>query len=520
MGRPLRLVEPVSALSLATDAGTGQPFEHALRTTLLALRAADAVRATGAERSTVLYTTLLRFLGCTSTATETATLAGGDDVAFNATMAPVAMADDREAVPHLLRHLGHDLPLGRRIGRIAAAVSDPKGKARSFTAHCEVGARLAARIGLPRPTVDGVAHAYERWDGEGWPDGLAGDEIPLGARLAIVARDVDLAARTAGPGAVNRVLQRRRGRAYDPTVVDAFEAHAATWLGEVDALDPWDAVLEEEPAPHLEVDEDGLDEVLTAFADFTDLKSPWFVGHSRSVADLAAAAASVCGLDAHDVALARRAGLVHNLGIVGVPSGIWNRPGPLTREGLERVHTHPYIGERILARCPALASLAPVAGAHHERLDGSGYHRGRRDVPLLAQLVAAADVYRALGEERPHRPATNRGAAAQALAAEADQGRLGRVATDAVLAAGGHARTVPNVARPAGLTEREVDVLRLLARGRSNKDAARELGISPKTVGNHIEHIYSKAGVTTRAAAVVFAMEHDLVHPWSTAEIG
>src|SRR4051812_12287228 len=108
MGRPLRLVELVAALSLATDAGTGQPFEHALRPALLALRAADAMGATPPERLTVLYTTLLRFLGCTSTATETAALAGGDDVSFNATMAPVVMADDREAMPHLLRHLGHD----------------------------------------------------------------------------------------------------------------------------------------------------------------------------------------------------------------------------------------------------------------------------------------------------------------------------------------------------------------------------------------------------------------------------
>jgi HD-GYP domain-containing protein (c-di-GMP phosphodiesterase class II) len=511
MGARLRLIELTAALSLATDAGTGQPFEHALRTGLLAVRVSDALGLTAPEKSTVIYTTLLRFLGCTSDASDTAVLAGGDEIAFNAAMAPVVMADDRQALPHLLRHLGEDLPLGRRVGRIAAALSDPGGKARSLSSHCEVGARLATRIGLPAGVVDGVAHAYERWDGRGLPAGLAGDEIPLATRIAVVARDVDVTYGRSGVGDVRRVLEDRRGRAYDPTVAAAFLDGSETWLEEVDELDPWDAVLDAEPAPVIEVDEARLDDVLAAFADFADLKSPWFIGHSRRVAELAATAALVCGLDAGDVSVARRAGLVHDLGIVGVPAGVWNRPGPLTREGWERVRTHPYVGERILGRCGPLGEVASAAGAHHERLDGSGYHRGTRDASVVAQLVAAADVYRALCEDRPHRAASGPEAAAQALAYEADGGRLGRTAVDAVLTAAGHAPTVPNVARPAGLTEREVDVLRLIARGRSNKEVAHELGISAKTVGTHVEHIYAKAGVTTRAGATLFAMEHDLI---------
>lgn len=498
-------------MSLATDAGTGQPFEHALRTCVLAERAADALGLSAPERAAVMYTTLLRFLGCTADASETAALVGGDEVAFNAAMAEVAMADDREALPHLLRHLGHDLPITRRLGRIAAALSDPGGKARSLSSHCEVGARLATRIGLPSEVVQGVAHAYERWDGKGLPGGLAGAEIPLATRVAVVARDVDLAFRRAGSDEVRRTVERRRGRAYDPTVADVFLAHGGGWLDTLDRLDPWDTVLEAEPAPALEVDEDRLDEVLAAFADFADLKSPWFVGHSRAVADLAARSASACGLDAAETRLVRLAGLVHDLGIVGVPAGVWNRAGPLTREGWERVRAHPYLAERILARCGGLGEIASVAGAHHERVDGCGYHRGVRDPALTAQLVAAADVYQALREDRPHRSGLAPDDAARALAEEADRGRISRVATDAVLAAAGHAPAVPNVSRPAGLTEREVDVLRLLARGRSNKEVAAALGISPKTVGTHVEHIYAKAGVTTRAGATLFAMEHDLV---------
>ncbi|HEX4820661.1 MAG TPA: HD domain-containing phosphohydrolase [Acidimicrobiales bacterium] len=511
MGARLRLIELTAAMSLATDAGTGQPFEHALRTCLLAVRAGDALALTPAQRSAVMYTTLLRFLGCTSDASQTAVLAGGDEIAFNAAMAPVVMADDRAALPHLLRHLGEDLPLHRRVGRIAAALSDPGGKARSLASHCEVGARLATRMRLPVEVVHGVGHAYERWDGKGLPAGLAGDDIPLATRIAVVARDVDLTHASSGSDELHRVLEQRRGHAYDPAVVDAFLAGSETWLDEIDGLDPWDAVLDAEPAPVAEVDDEQLDVVLTAFADFADLKSPWFTGHSRAVAELAAAAAAASGLDAVDVAVARRAGLVHDLGIVGVPAGVWNRAGPLTREGWERVRTHAYVGERILSWCGPLAEIASVAGAHHERADGSGYHRGVRDLSLIAQIVAAADIYRAVCEDRPHRAALEPETAAKVLADEADVGRLHRSATDAVLAAAGHAPAIPNVTRPAGLTEREVDVLRLIARGRSNKQVAHELGISAKTVGTHVEHIYAKAGVTTRAGATLFAMEHDLI---------
>jgi putative nucleotidyltransferase with HDIG domain len=511
MHERLRLIELTSALSLATDAGTGQPFEHALRTCLLAARCGEALGLTRTDQSTVLYTTLLRFLGCTSDASATAVLAGGDEIAFNAVMAPVVMGDDRQALPHLLRHLGEDLPLRRRVGRIAAALSDPGGKARSLSSHCEVGARLAARIGLPTPVVLGVAHAYERWDGKGFPAGSTGDAIPLATRIAVVARDVDLTARTSGAGDVARILRGRRGRAYDPAVVDAFLADVDGWLDSLERVDPWDAVVNAEPAPVAEVGEAELDDALRAFADFADLKSPWFVGHSRAVADLAGAAASACGLDASDVALARRAGLVHDLGIVAVPAGVWDRPGPLTREGWERARTHAYAGERILRRCGALGDIATIAGAHHERLDGSGYYRGVREASTVAQLVAVADVYRAMCEDRPHRRALSPDAAARSLAEDADAGRLDRGAVDAVLAVAGHGATRPNVSRPAGLTEREVDVLRLIARGRSNKDVARQLGISAKTDGTHVEHVYAKTGVTTRAGATLFAMEHDLI---------
>jgi len=202
---------------------------------------------------------------------------------------------------------------------------------------------------------------------------------------------------------------------------------------------------------------------------------------------------------------------VHDIGTVGAPAGTWDRPGPLSAEAWERVRLHPYLTERILRRCAGLEMLAADAGRHHERADGSGYQRGERDVTMTAQLLAAADMYRALREDRPHRPKVTADEAAAVLADHADAGRLRRDATDAVLAAAGHSPALPHVERPCGLTEREVDVLRLIARGRSNKQVAADLRISPKTVGSHIEHIYAKANVMSRAGATLFAMEHDLL---------
>jgi HD-GYP domain-containing protein (c-di-GMP phosphodiesterase class II) len=506
-------VEVTAAISLATDLGTGQPMEHALRTCLLALRAAEALGFTPPERSVVLHSTLLRFLGCTSDASDTARLAGGDEIAFNAMMAPMVMADDRDGVPYLLRHLGEELPLGQRVVRVASALSDPGGKSRSLTGHCEVGARLATRIGLPVEVVDAVSHAYERWDGKGLPAGVAGSDAPQAMRIAVVARDFELMSAQFGLSEAFRLLSRRRGRAYDPSVVDLFASEGSSWLASIDQVDTMAAVLDAEGDSAVWISADRLDDVLLAFADFTDLKSTWFRGHSRGVAELAGAAALAAGLDDASATRVRQSGLVHDLGVVGVPAGVWDRQGALGAEAWERVRLHPYLSERILGRCGGLTELAAGAGAHHERLDGSGYHRGSTEMSPGAQVLAAADVYRALGEDRPHRSRFQPAAAAAALDEMADAGALARRATDAVLSATGHLPAAAHVERPAGLTEREVDILQLISRGQTNKQMAAELGISPKTVGTHIEHIYAKAGVATRAGATLFAMENNLLNP-------
>jgi len=331
-------------------------------------------------------------------------------------------------------------------------------------------------------------------------------------RIAVVARDVEIWTRVAGWPTALDVMRQRRGHAYDPAVVDVLAAHGRQWLDEI-GDDPCAAVLAAEPEPVVMIEQAGLDDALTAIADFADIKSTWTRGHSRGVARLVDGAAQQAGLDHGRRHLLRSAALVHDIGRVGVASGIWDKPGPLTREQFERVRLHTYLTERILDQCPFLASLAPIAGAHHERLDGSGYHRGAAaaQLPDGSQLVAAADAYHAMTEARPHRPPRSPAHAANQLRQDMDDGRYDATAVEAVLAAAGHeAARVPGP-RPAGLTEREVEVLRLIARGLVNKQVARTLGISPKTVGTHLEHIYAKAGVSTRAGATLFAMEHGLV---------
>jgi HD-GYP domain-containing protein (c-di-GMP phosphodiesterase class II) len=512
----IRLAELVAALSLATDLGMGQPLEQALRTCLLAGAAGRELGLDRSDRSDVYYLALLRFVGCTSDAHEEAELVGGDEIAFRAGLAPVLMGDMTEFLGYLVRRFAADAPPLTRARIVGRVLADGTGGAkRSIAIHCEVARMLAARIGLPESVGVCVGHVFERWDGKGLPGEASGEAIPIPARIVATARDVDIFHHLGGWDVATEVLRRRRGKAYDPAVVDAFLGHGERWLAEIGGASVWETVLDAEPRPSAYVDESRLDDLLRAFADFADLKSPYTRGHSSGVAALAEGAGRQAGLSGQAVTELRRAGLVHDLGRTGIPNGIWDKPGPLTRAEWERVRLHSYLSERILSHAGALAFLAALAGAHHERLDGSGYYRGSPAalLPPTARILAAADAYQAMTQERPHRPALPPETAARQLAAEADGGRLDGAAVRCVLAAAGHRRLGQRRLWPAGLSEREVEVLRLIARGASYKAVAGSLSISPKTAEHHVAHIYAKIGVSSRAAAALFAMEHNLLTP-------
>jgi HD-GYP domain-containing protein (c-di-GMP phosphodiesterase class II) len=308
------------------------------------------------------------------------------------------------------------------------------------------------------------------------------------------------------------VVRRRRGTQFDPGLADCFTDRHAEILDGLGDIQAWEEVISLDPRLGAPLEADRLDPALQAFADFADLKSPFRLGHSRGVAILASDAASRLGLPADDVVLVRRAAWLHDLGMIGVPSGVWGETRPWTLAQRERARTHPYLTERMLARMPALASVARCAAQHHERLDGTGYPHGLRAdaLPTTSRVLAAADVLHALRQPRPHRAALPPGPAAEVLRGEVRTGRLDGAAVDAVLVSAGHRVDRPNDPT-SGLTARERQVLIQLARGLSNPEIAEALTVSRKTVSTHLEHIYLKLGVSTRTQAALFAMRHGLV---------
>ncbi|HWO92040.1 MAG TPA: HD domain-containing phosphohydrolase [Methylomirabilota bacterium] len=396
----LRLAELMAALSLATDLGMGQPMEQALRTCLIAVSLGDRLGLSRDELSEVYYVALLRFLGCTADAHEFAAMVGGDDISMRAAIAPVLGGTRNEFASQVMPKVGAGKGPLRRAQLLAGMLSSGEQQGREgVRAGCELAVNLAGRIGLPSGVRRGLASAFETWSGTGFPDGIGGEAIPLSARLVFVARDAEILQRRGGDEAVKAAMQERGGVTYDPSVAAAFLSNFHALMDSAAVVSPWDAVLEREPEPHPWVPESLLDPTLEAFADFVDMKSPFTAGHSREVAALASdtSAADADGL--------RRAGLVHDLGRVSVPNGIWDKPAKLTDGEWERVRLHPYYSERIVGRVARLEPLARLAGMHHERMDGSGYHRGsdRADIPAPARVLAAADAYQAMTQPRPHR---------------------------------------------------------------------------------------------------------------------
>jgi HD-GYP domain-containing protein (c-di-GMP phosphodiesterase class II) len=507
----LRLADLVAGLSVAADLGFGLPPDEAVRTCVVGVGLARRLELPEREVGAVFYTALLHHIGCTAFAHETS-LVFGDELAMNAAAAKTNFADPRDLLTTFLpdvtrgtggfdraRIVAFSLTRGNRFGR------------RFVTATCEVARETARRLGLPADVQEGLFHAYEWFNGGGAPQGLAGDAIPLPARIVRVASLAALFDSLGGEELALEALRRRAGGLLDPALVAAVTANAELLAG-VNAGDPRTEVLELEPEPVRVVTDSDLPELALAFADVADVKSPFFHGHSRRVAKLATDAGERLGLGGDQVRGLQLAALLHDLGRVSVSDAIWEKPGPLTSGEWEQVRLHSYHSERIVAASEALRPLAALAGMHHERQNGSGYHRGLsgHSIPIAARILAACDVYAALSQERPHRPAREPAAAAVELRAEARQGRLDADVVECVLAAAGHA-TGKRRPWPAELTDREVEVLRLVAKGLSNREVGRLLVISPRTAEHHVQHVYRKIGVSSRAAAALFAMEHGLL---------
>ena len=504
--------EVIASLCLATDLGMGFPFEHGLDGTLVTMRLCDAVGVDRQTATETYYASLLMYSGCTTDAEVKIHIFHGS---LSASITHRQFGSQAQMAAGILGAIpSPERQWPRRAYDAAAGIPKAARFAKAhFRSMCEVAEMLALQVGMPPSIATQFQLLTERWDGKSVLRRAKADEVPLAMRIVQVARDAAYQRLLHDDEDVVEVIRDRAGHAFDPQIAKVFVDNAPEILGAEAPESAWEQVLDAEPKPWLMLDGDAIERALSAMGAFSDLASPYLSGHSAGVGQLAGAAARLCALGEADRTAARRAGYLHDLGRTAVHPRIWSRDGRLTADEWEQVRLHPYHTERVLSRSPFLAPLAAIGRDHHERLDGSGYHRGvgANMLPPLCRLLAAADAYQAKLEPRAYRAPLPAEEASAILAERARAGALDPDMAAAVIEAAGH--TAPRFERPAGLTEREAEVIGLLARGRQTKQIARELAISVKTADRHIQNAYRKIGVSTRAAATLYAAEHGLV-PW------
>ena len=535
MAGEMTLSEVSALLAAAQDHALGQPPGAQLRATVLGQHLGVAAGSGRDELGMTWWTSALRFLGCTGHAFDMAVVFG-DEIEMRAASARCDFSNPFEVIRVMVNFAGPGEAGMTRLRSVLSVLAGGKKAAEmNFRTACEVADVLAKRLGVPDDVLPCLRSSFERWNGRGLPNGVKGVAIPRPMRMAQLSQDFEILARIEGVARAVEIVRARRGRAYDPELADLVIAHGTSWWTTVEDQDPWDAALAVAP-PCGSLDRSRQQEAFLVLADFADLKSPWTGGHSREVARLAGEACGSVGsvgsgggaasgggmasgggvaemASGGGVAgMAEMVGLVHDLGRVSVPNTIWDKPGALTRDERDRAETHALVTDQLLRRIPFMASLANGASAAHERVDGSGYHRrvGGPNLDQVQRVVAAADCYQAMVSDRPYRPAHARSDAARMLREMVADGRLDGESVERVLSAAGHPRTA-RVSLPAGLTSREVDVLRLVAVGTTTREMADQLVISPKTADRHVQNIYRKIGVSTRGAATLFAVESGLL---------
>lgn len=508
--------EVLCAFAYANDLAFGLQLEDTLRSSYLAWRIACAMGLPAEECRDAYVTALLKDAGCTSWTTELASAWQGDEIAARLDLLVFTPAG---ALPPFVgwmrRHVGRDDARLARLRRYLTVLRTSRPFFReAFATTATVASRIAARLGMPAGAQEALRSVFEQWDGSGYPNGLSGLAIPRVSRVVLPTFFLVPIHRVSGREAALEFAHAMRERAFDPDVVDALETLMADpeFWAELESDDIQTRVMNLEATAMLEAGSDLMDTVALAFADFVDLKSRHAAAHSRRVGALSEQMARLMQRPEDEVALIRRAGLMHDLGMVAVPSYILGRPvGELSEAERDQLRLHPYHGERILRRVPAFAPLAGIVGNHHERTDGSGYYRGLRGehVEIGARIVAVADRLDQLTHDAPGTPAISLTDALDAIAGEALDAEVVRVLRAALE---GEAAPAPTAREwPAGLTDREIEVLRLAASGLPRREIARRLRITENTTRHHLEHIYNKTGATNRVSATLFAMEHALL---------
>jgi putative nucleotidyltransferase with HDIG domain len=399
----------MAALSTALDLTEGQLPGHSLRTCYLAMRLAEALGLTDAERETLFFAAFLKDAGCSSNAAAVTRIFGVDDITLKGRQSTI----DRSIIAYAafaIRNLPAAEPLPLRLRRlIKMGLSGRTAQRAVEQIRCERGASIARKAGFGEAVASTVHDVHEHWDGGGNPRGLKGQAIDPMARILAACQGLDVFVSTKGRPDAIRVLAQRRGTWYDPDVAGALlDETSVGLLDDLAAPDLVGRTMSFEPDSVIRLSDDtAIDRIASSFADIVDAKSPYTGSHSKHVAELAEGVAIRMGLPPEDVIDVRRAGLLHDLGKLGVPNMILDKPGPLESEEFEIIKRHPELTLRILTQIPTFASVAELAACHHERLDGRGYFRGLTapSIALGARIVAVADVWEALSADRPYRPA-------------------------------------------------------------------------------------------------------------------
>lgn len=507
----VRLSDLLVAMSLMTDLGFGQPSGHMLRSTRIGMRLGERLGLDTPQLATLYDVNLLTYVGCMAYGNEAARVFG-NDIDFRAD----AVRIDLAGFPAMRLMLGRagsgGSPIDRAVRSAAVVATGGRAMVEMMAMHCSAAGAFADRLGLDHEVRTGIEQAYARWDGRGVPNTLAGSELSLAARISHVAEACELFERTGGVDAAVDMVISRSGTHFDPEIAKAAATDAKSLFDGIED-DTIEEVVAAEPIERDPLTDNQFDSALAAIGDFCDLRCPFFAGHAKGTADLVAGAADQLHLPPEPARLAYRAALVHDVGRFGVEATVWSRPGRLSAAQRERMRLHVYYVDRIFDRPAPLRRIGVLAATHHERMDGSGYHRGVGGPMLSAQarLLAVADAYHAMTQPRPYRDALSDSQARQQLQADVAAGKLDPLSVEAVLGAVGRPIRRSHAEGPKKLTPREIEVLGLLAQGLPNKSIAKQLGISPKTVGNHIERVYSKLDVTNRAAAAMAAMQYGLI---------
>lgn len=405
--------EVLSALSYALDLTEGQPPGHTLRTTLIGMRLADDLGVTSEQREALYYALLLKDAGCSSNAARMAVLFGSPDSEVKYRMKLVDWHRPGRLALQTLRSVGRGRSLRARAGHLLQ-IAQTKDMTRDLVAiRCDRGADIVRQIGFPEAAAATVRALDEHWNGKGYPDGRSGEQIPVLARIALLAQTVEIYWSARGLSAAMRMVRQRRGTWFDPHLVDLVLAWRSDrpWWDSLHGPELSEQVIAEEPSgPPNVVDDGGLDRIAGAFAEIIDAKSPYTYRHSTRVADYGRGVAQVMGFSAHAAHRVYRAGLLHDIGKLGISNRILDKNGSLTPEERQQIESHPIFSWEILSRVDAFRDFAEPAVLHHEKLDGSGYPWGRTAEQLepAARILAVVDIYEALTADRPYRAGMTR----------------------------------------------------------------------------------------------------------------